>query len=354
MTWRTLLINDLTTLTQALRERDYAADDMSWPVDSLRLLHDAGCWAHAVPKKFGGAQVTRRHQLETYEAVAAGSLTVALILTQHDAACELLGNCDNDSLAGELLPKLASGEKLATVGISQLTTSRRKGGIAMRAEPAQDGYRISGVMPWVSSAPKADYIVTGAVLPDGQQILGCVATDSKGLTTGKPMPLMGLNGSLTAEVRCDDVEVNRTALMRGPVERVLKIRAPVKHLSVSATGLGMAGRLLDEIQQRAASLPDAIDLTGTAIVQRHAEVRRMLYGAADTLGDPSAELPAMDIRVAVNDLITRLAATLLTLAKGSGYLASHPAQRLLREAMFFLVWSAPSHVQVGTLQRLWK
>jgi hypothetical protein len=61
----------------------------------------------------------------------------------------------------------------------------------------------------------------------------------------------------------------------------------------------------------------------------------------------------MDIRVAVNDCVTRLAMTCLTLSKGSGYLSSHPVQRLVREAMFFLVWSAPTHVQLGTLRRIW-
>ena len=57
--------------------------------------------------------------------------------------------------------------------------------------------------------------------------------------------------------------------------------------------------------------------------------------------------------VAVNDLLIRLAVTLMTLEKGSGYLANRPAERLLREAVFFLVWSAPPAVQTGTLRALW-
>ena len=85
----------------------------------------------------------------------------------------------------------------------------------------------------------------------------------------------------------------------------------------------------------------------------YAEIRRRLYDAAETLDDPTAEIPSMEIRVAVNDLLGRLALSLMTLLKGSGYLTSHPVQRLVREAMFFLVWSAPPSVQMGELDLLW-
>jgi len=61
----------------------------------------------------------------------------------------------------------------------------------------------------------------------------------------------------------------------------------------------------------------------------------------------------MDVRVEINDLVSRLALSLMNVLKGSGYVASHPGQRLVREAMFFLVWSAPVSVQTNTLSRIW-
>ncbi|HEY3242010.1 MAG TPA: hypothetical protein VGM03_01550, partial [Phycisphaerae bacterium] len=73
---------------------------------------------------------------------------------------------------------------------------------------------------------------------------------------------------------------------------------------------------------------------------------------ADRLSDPEFEIPGDEIRVAVNDLVVRLAMALLTISKGSGFLRGDAAQRLVREALFFLVWSAPQPVQLGTLQML--
>lgn len=344
---------NLATLTTRLREHDDGHDERSWPVGGVRILSETGCWRNVIATRFGGAGASPQAQIETYEAVARGSMSLALILTQHDAACELLGHCDNDALSERLLPLCASGEVLTTVGISQLTTSRRTKGPAMRAEPVTDGYRFTGFMPWVTSASKADYVVVGAVLPDARQVLACVPTSLAGLSPCEPVELLALGSSWTAEIRCDDVTVTSEHLIRGPIERVLARRAPVKPLSVSAVGVGMAGALMDGIRACTGVPAEAADLLETKIVDRYESVRGRLFDAADTLSDPSEEIPSMDIRVAVNDLLVRLAATLLTFSKGSGYLSSHRSQRLVREAMFFLVWSAPPHVQVGTLNKLW-
>jgi hypothetical protein len=71
------------------------------------------------------------------------------------------------------------------------------------------------------------------------------------------------------------------------------------------------------------------------------------------LHDPASESPAVAIRADVNAIINGLAATLMTLAKGTGFLLSRPTQRLVREAAFFLVWSAAPAVQLETLCRIW-
>ena len=103
-----------------------------------------------------------------------------------------------------------------------------------------------------------------------------------------------------------------------------------------------------------ASLVDIKDLIEKDIVNQYKSIRSQLYNAVDQLSDPSAEIPAMEIRVKINALIQRLSITLMTLAKGSGYLSVNSAQRLCREAMFFLVWSAPPHVQAGTIRKFWQ
>jgi alkylation response protein AidB-like acyl-CoA dehydrogenase len=344
---------DLEQLTRRLRELDDGGDEAAWPEQSVRAIADAGCFANTVPKRFGGRQATPREKVESYEAVAAGSLTLALILTQHDAACELLADCENESLPPKLLPTCAVGETLLTVGISQLTTSRQGGEPAMRAESVENGLALTGVMPWVTSSPRADYVVTGAVLPDNRQILACLPLNAPGVVVHDPMRFMALNASLTGRVQCNRVIVDREHLLRGPCEQALARRAPVKSLTVSSVGIGVSRALFDAIEARRDTLANADKLIDSTIAPAFHAIRARLHRAADVLVDPGEGFPAVELRVALNSLVVRLAATCLTLAKGTGYAAEHPVQRLCREAMFFLVWSAPATIQLGTLEQLW-
>ena len=73
----------------------------------------------------------------------------------------------------------------------------------MRATRKNGDLILDGFMPWVTSARYADWIVTGAVLEDGQQILACIPTDMDGVVVEEPMRFMALNASCTSQVRCN-------------------------------------------------------------------------------------------------------------------------------------------------------
>ncbi len=343
----------LTNLTVRLAADAQAVDRAGrwWP-RTIETLRAADAFGWAVPREFGGAELSALGQVKAYEAVARGSMTAALILTQHDGACQLIAGSGNESLKCAVLPECARGDRLATVGISQLTTSRRHGGAAMRAVPDGNGFRLNGVMPWVTSAPHCDLIVTGGMMDAGLQMLAALPRGREGIEIAAPMELAALQASATCEVGCRSVRVDRADMVRGPTEKALARRAPVKSLTVSATGIGLAGALIDAMTQQrdrtpASLLPMIEQLTG-----RYYPTRAAVYAAADRREDPDAEVPAVAIRGEVNDLMIRLAVAQLTLCKGSGMLLDHPAQRLAREAMFFLVWSAPEDVQAATLSHM--
>ena len=119
--------------------------------------------------------------VQRYAQVASGSLTAVFILSQHDAAVRRLVGAPERPAARHWLEQIASGKAFATVGISQLTTSRRLGAHALMAtEVAPGEFRLQGAMPWVTAAERADVFVTGALLEDGRQILLALAGGSSG------------------------------------------------------------------------------------------------------------------------------------------------------------------------------
>src|SRR5215470_5638627 len=143
-----------------------ARDDASieWPADSMAILAAAGADRWVIPREFGGDGWTAEQILAGYEAVGRGSMSAILILTQRDAACDLIMTSPNEELKQTWLPLLSRGEAFTTVGIAQVTTSHQSGPPAMTAFPDADGgYRLRGFMPWATGADHADFIVTAAV-----------------------------------------------------------------------------------------------------------------------------------------------------------------------------------------------
>ncbi|MCB9849671.1 MAG: acyl-CoA/acyl-ACP dehydrogenase [Phycisphaerales bacterium] len=323
-----------------------------WPQRCVDLMVEMGAWRWNVPKQYGGEPFSHRELLEAYAAVAAGCVSSALISTQRDGAIELIASSPNEAFKQKLLPALARGDFYTTVGIAQLTTSKRGGGQLMQATPEDEGYRLTGMMPWATGAVKAKWIVTGAVLADGNQILACVPTDREGLRVDEPDALFTLNASRTSCVHCENFRVEPDELLRGPAERVLALRTPVKPLVTSACGIGVADALYGYIHNQRQGVQTHFRAVLEPLLAEYHAVRKQLFDAADRTDDPAYEAPSTDIRIAVNAVVMRLALTALTLSKGSGFLMERSIQRHVREALFFLVWSAPVGVQLETLVRL--
>ena len=320
-----------------------------WPERSVEQLTRAGAWSWIIPTAYGGRKLEPISQLMAYEAVAGGCMSTALILTQRDAACEFIAGCHDEAIKAEFLPRLARHEVMTSVGISQLTTSRQGGRPAMLAEPTAGGYRLRGSMPWVTAAARCGVFVVGAALADGRQIVGMLPADAPGLRIEKPIALMALQSSQTAEVVCRNVILPERLVLRGPAESVLASRSPIKSLVVSACGIGLAGAIQLLIFKEAERNGQGLDGWIEELGSRYEAVRERLYRCAERVEDSSTEDDRAGVRVAVNDLLARLASAVLVFAKGSGLVRQHAAQRLAREALFYMVWSAPEAVRAGTL-----
>src|SRR5262249_6713493 len=128
----------------------------------------------------------------------------------------------NEALKAKLIPELRSGERFATIGISQLTTSHRHlDGPILRADETDTGYKLHGFSPWVTGAKHADTLVMGATLHDGREILVAPPADLPGVRTEAPAHLLALNGSATGPVRLNDVKITEDLVLAGPVHGVM-------------------------------------------------------------------------------------------------------------------------------------
>ena len=333
-----------------LRENADRVDDSPlWPAASWQALQDSGVLKWCIPVEDGGSGLASVALLEAYEQLASACLTTCFILSQRDAACRRLREYAAAGPARELLARCARGEVLATVGISQLTTSRQHGGPALIARPCGGGYQLTGVAPWVTGAAVADYLILGATLEDGRQLLGVVPRQAKGIMIGLPLDLMALRGSLTAWVTCREVVLDTEWILAGPVEKVLQTgKGGAGGLETSCLALGVARAAIDLLLEEAKNRPtlsEMCDRLGKAYKRLRGEMHSMA-------GTPFAPEAATDLRAKANTLVLRSTQSALTMCKGAGFVHPHPAQRLARQAMFFLVWSCPQVAATATLEAM--
>lgn len=321
-----------------------------WPGEQLRLLGEAGVLGSVIPAAWGGSEIGQRPLIHLYVRLAEACLTCAFILTQRNGACARIAASDNTLLKGELLPRLARGEIFATVGISHLTTSRQHlRGPAVQALEAGDDFVLRGEVPWVTGAAQADYIVTGGGLPDGKQLLALLPARTPGVCVRPAERLLALTASQTAAVELKDVRIERRWLLAGPVERVMQsgggtgAGAGTGSLVTSALALGHSQGAIRQLTSEAIERTDLVEIAG-ALRDECARLEDDIHNA------PARGISSDAIRVRANSLVLRSTQALLAASKGAGFVAGHPAERAVREALFFLVWSCPQPVLAAALR----
>jgi len=331
-----LQFQKLMDILPAIRGRATSLDRSGhWPADDLHDLASVGAWRWFVPEKFGGDGIDPLELHLRYEAIASASLATALVVSQRDSAVGLIEGSENQELREEILPPLGRGEFFSTIGIAQLTTSRQAG---LRAASDGDGFMLDGAIPWCTGAAKAKIIVAGAVTDDGRQILFALPTELAGVTIAPPMELVSLRSSWTSRVELRGVRLERKQILRGPVAKALSGRSKGIPLGQTFLAFGLCrGALelmMEDPSERSRSLAGRLN---ERLMSLRGEVLEICRSGRETDAGPR-------LRAECNDMALKITQSLVTLQKGSALLMDHPAQRLAREALFFLVWSCPDAV----------
>ncbi len=346
------LPDEVSRLCERLRDSATEVDqNLRWPQEQMRWCAEAGVFRWFIPEEYSGWGWSEQQILSGYLALSQSCLTTTFILTQWNAACRRLVGSSQEALRRELLPKLADGEKFATVGISHLSTSRQHLGrpVLTASRQADGSFLLNGLSPWVTAATAADIIVLGATLEDATEIMCAVPTDRDGIKTHSGESLVALTSSCTGQVDLEDVVVYPQELVAGPVANVLQSNSGggTGGLQTSTLAIGLSMAAADYLALQAGRRPDLrpiadklqADCTG-------------LREALSELTDGQEIMTAAELRQRSNSLVLRSTQAALSAAKGAGFVATHPAGRWAREALFFLVWSCPQPVVAANLCEL--
>jgi alkylation response protein AidB-like acyl-CoA dehydrogenase len=200
------------------------------PVSAFRKMRDSGAPLGYDPAAFAemaemgwtGVIIPEAHGGSDFGYLGLGlileetgrTLTASPILATALAAASAIILGGSDAQKNEWLPKIAAGETIGTLAVDE-GPHHRPETVAVTAEKAGDGYRISGTKTFVLEGMAANLLVvsarTGGEASDAEGIsLFLVPADAEGVTR-KALKLADSRGAAT--VTFDHVAVEADALL---------------------------------------------------------------------------------------------------------------------------------------------
>ena len=310
-----------------------------WPKIQLDLCAKYGVFKWFLEEKDGGFGWSDQDLALGYLALGSACQTTTFVITQRTGACQKIAQSLNDYARSQLIPNLLIGAHFSTVGISHLTTSKQHlGQPVLRAVKTQKGFMLNGFTPWVTGAAHADTIVVGAECQDGRQIIMVVPTHIPGVKIVPADQLVAFSSSQTSRVNFEEVEVDIKWLLVGPARNVMgrRIGGQTGGYQTSTLALGLARAAIEFILGESQTREDLV-VPAEALNSQWYTLRETLLNSVSGREVADAEY----LRQECNSLVLRATQSSLVIAKGTGFLSSHPASRWCREALFFLVWSSP-------------
>jgi alkylation response protein AidB-like acyl-CoA dehydrogenase len=306
-----------------------------------------------IPQILGGGGWEEAEFRQFQELIPRYSGALAFLQTQHQSAGSFLANSPNHTLQQRYLSHFSTGRALMGVGFSQL---RRRGKPSITAVEVEGGYLLTGTVPWVTGYNLFANFIVAAVLPDGQAVYGVVPFSEQTTNQGSvgfspPMPLAAMTSTSTVSATFTNWLLPHLEVVQlTPAEAIRqKDRKNVLNHGFFATGCARAG--LDILQRKAQQKKLPFLQETYHILDRELEQCRTKMHQALTFEKQSFERK-LELRTWAIDLAGRCAQAAVTSTSGAANLATHPAQRVYREALVFRVSGQTTAVMAATLHNL--
>jgi alkylation response protein AidB-like acyl-CoA dehydrogenase len=352
---------------RAFTDRHIAPHADAWhraqrtPPEVIRLLAEEELLGIHVPREFGGGGCDA-----VTLGLFAGELgracsSVRSLLTVHSMVAHTVARWGSRELKRSWLPRLASGERIAALAVSEPGVGSDAAGVTTRIERDGDDFVVTGPKKWITYGESADVFLLVGRSAEGPTAL-LVERDTAGLSTELIEDMIGIRASMTAHVRLDGCRVPGGNLLARPGLGVSHVVGAALDLGRYTVGWGCVG-ILD------AALEASVDYAGRreqfgSLIKEHQLVRRLISDMytnaraarlmcleAGRLRDernPGALAATSTAKYFAATAAGRAAADAVQLHGANGCSSEYPVQRLLGDSrvMEIIEGSAQLH-QVG-------
>lgn len=187
--------------------------------DAYRKAGELGLLCASIPAEYGGGGGTFAHEAAIGEAQAkAGESSMGLVVHSGIVAHYILAYGTAEQKR-DWLPKLASGERLGAIAMTEPGAGSDLQSITTRATPDGDEYVITGAKTFITNGGTADFVIIAAKTDTTQGAQGVslivaeVDEDTPGFRRGRVLQKVGLKAQDTAELFFDELRVPAANLL---------------------------------------------------------------------------------------------------------------------------------------------
>lgn len=332
-----------------------------------RKAGEVGLLALSIPDEYGGGGGTFAHEAVLYEEQARAGDSAWGVSVHNGIVAHYLLNYASEEKKREWLPKLATGELVGAVAMTEPGTGSDLQGITTRAVRDGDFYVVNGAKTFITNGGLADLVVVAAKTDPDAGAKGIslivVETATPGFRRGRLLDKVGLKGQDTAELFFDDVRVPAANLLGVEGEGFVQLmrQLPQERLIIAVTSVAAMERVIEDTiaytKERTAFGHAIFDFQNTKFTLAEAATEAAVARAfCDQCVERHlrGELDAQDAAMAklwTTERVNKVVDDCLQLFGGYGYMTEYPIARAWADLRISRIFGGTSEIMKEIISR---
>lgn len=205
---------------ECLPQHEHWEEQKRVPREIWLRAGELGMLGATIPEAYGGLGLDRRFSMIVTEEIGRAGTSGLSGLGVHDIVANYLVSFGSEEQKQAWLPKMATGEVIAAVAMTEPNTGSDLQAITTRATVDGDHYVINGAKTFISNGTNCDIVVvvtkTGTSGKGAQDIsLILVEAGREGFSKSKPLRKVGMHAQDTTMLFFESVRVPKSNVLGG-------------------------------------------------------------------------------------------------------------------------------------------
>lgn len=320
-----------------------------------------------IPEEYGGCGLDFRFNAVILEETAMAGTTGPAFGVHNDIVAHYINNYADHNLKSQWLPKMASGEAIGAICMSEPSTGSDLKALRTKAAPVDGGYLLNGSKTFITNGINADIAVVAARIGNDNGAnaisLFIVDTQSEGFVKGRKLDKIGNRSSDTAELFFEDVFIPEHNLIGGQGNglKLMMQELPQERLSIAISSQAAAQHAyditLEYVAERKAFGKAVKDFQNTRFLLADLKTQLQVgWAHLDSCIDALVQKElttdqAASAKLWHTELRCKMVDDCLQLFGGYGYIEDYEIARLWRDARVMRLYGGTSEIMKDLISR---